>query len=437
MNPTHAFKKVMLPLALTVLIAGGAVAYTVAEQPKTTEKPAAAAPAAAPEAAPAAKGEHGAETGAAAHTDEVTLTAEAITKNQIKVEAARKQALSEVYIVPARISYNTEQMAHVGTPVTGRVAELKVKLGDTVKKGDELLVIDSPALGESQSDYLQKKTQVEVAQSNRDVAQTAAERAKRLFEGKGIALGEFQKREGDFKAACGALKSAEAALTAAENSLHLWGITQADVAHLVKTGEINPRYTVRAPMAGTVIKRESTLGEIVGPERDALLILADMRTLWVLADVPENTIHKIAPGASALVDIESLKGQHYKGKVTYIAPELDKATRTAQVRVEVADGNTPLMPGMFAQVRINAAGKAAKAMLGVTEQAIQTVEGSSCVFVAVDGKEGLFVKRPVQIGPTMGGLVPILSGLKDGEKVVVAGSFILKAEIGKSSMDEE
>jgi cobalt-zinc-cadmium efflux system membrane fusion protein len=346
--------------------------------------------------------------------------------------------LGEVYTVPARISYNTEQMAHVGTPVSGRVAEIKVKLGDMVRKGDELLVIDSPALGEAQSEYLQKKTQVQVAQSALEVAQTAAERAKRLYEGKGIALGEYQKREGDYKAACGALKSAEAALTAAENSLHLWGISQAEISRLVKTGEIDPRYTVRAPLGGAVIKREATLGEVVGPEREALLVLADLSTLWVLADVPENTIHQIAQSAPAIVNVESLKGQNYQGKVAYIAPELDKATRTGQVRIEVPDGDTPLKPGMFAQVHLTLGhkpGETKAAMIAVPEAAVQTFEGGPCVFVEVPGEPGTFAKQAVKVGPTIGQLVPILSGLAEGKRYVAEGAFIVKAEMSKAIME--
>lgn len=464
MNRAQTYKKIVLPLVIISLIAVAAAAYAVhqrresavggkmlaAADSKSTAKDTHAGESTteaghgAEPSVPAGAAAHGADDGhghgaaAAAHEDEVTLTVAAIEQNKIKVEAAGKQPLGEVYTVPARIAYNTEQMAHVGTPVSGRVAQIKVKLGDTVKKGADLLVIDSPALGEAQSDFLQKRTQVQVAQSALEVAQTASERAKRLYDGKGIALGEYQKREGDFKAARGALRSAEAALTAAENTLHLWGISQAEIGRLVKTGEINPRYTVRAPLGGNVIKREATLGEIVGPDREALLVLADMGTLWVLADVPENTIHRIASGAPAIVDVESLKGQNYQGKVTYIAPELDKSTRTGQVRVEVPDGNTPLKPGMFAQVHLTLGhqpGKDKTALIAVPEAAVQTYEGGPCVFVEVPGEPNTFAKAAVKVGPAMGQMVPVLSGLEEGKRYVAAGSFIIKAELAKAIME--
>jgi len=369
------------------------------------------------------------------HVDEVTLTPEAIRKNGIKVDAARKQFLSETFTVPARVSYNNELMAHIGTPVEGRISEIKVRLGDLVKKGDTLLMIDSPTLGEAQSAYLQKRTQAQVAESAMEVSQTAAARAKRLLEGKGLSLSEYQRREGEHKAAKGALRAAEAATTAAENHLRLWGMSQAEVARLVKTGEINPRYVVRAPIAGTVVRREVTMGEIVGPDREALLVLADMKSLWVLADAPENTIHRIVTGSPARVSVEGLKDQTFNGKVTYIAPELDKSTRTGQVRVEIEDGLTPLKAGMFAQVHLSLGGKEQTAAIAVPETAVQTVEGGPVVFVEVPGEPGAFAKQAVVIGPAIGSLVPVLSGLEEGKRYVVAGAFILKAELAKGIME--
>jgi len=381
---------------------------------------------------------HSAE-GGEAHEDKVTLTAEAIQQNGIRVEPARKQSLDEALTVPGRISYNMEQMAHVGTPIQGRVAEIKVKLGDHVEKGDALLIIDSPALGEAESDFLQKKTQVEVATSAIEVAKTAADRAKRLLEGKGIALGEYQRREGEYKSASGAQKSAKSALTAAENKLHLYGVDQQEIARLVSTGEVNPRFSVRAPIGGQVIHRESTLGEVVGPEREALVTLADMKTLWVLAEVPENRIQRVALNSPASVALEALGDKGFKGKVSYIAPELSKETRTVQVRVEITDASAPISPGMFAQVHLalerTADAAAAGETVAVPEAAIQTFENSPTVFIQAPAPPGTFAARPVKVGPSNGTSVPILSGLDEGTPIVVEGAFIVKAELAKGEME--
>ncbi|MCX8038064.1 MAG: efflux RND transporter periplasmic adaptor subunit [Candidatus Sumerlaeia bacterium] len=381
---------------------------------------------------------HALESEAEPCADEVTLSTEALRANFIRVEPARKTKLEDAYTAPARISYNLEQMAHVGTPVAGRVVEIHARLGDAVKTGDVLLIIDSPALGEAQSDLLQKKTQVEVAQAALEVTKTAAERARKLLGDQGVSLGEYQKREGDLRAAEGALRAAQAALTAAENRLHLLGFAQADIEQLLHTGEINPRYRVCAPLSGWVIEREVTLGEMVTPERDALLVLANLSTLWVLADVPEHLLHRVHAGSSATIRLPAIKGQTFSGRISHIATSLDRATRTGQVRIEVRNGHLPLKPGMFAQVEMpltDETGRDRGAVLAVPEAAVQIVEGGPAVFVVAECGPNTFAKQPVKVGPTVRGLVPILEGLEEGRSVVVEGAFLLKAELAKAIME--
>jgi cobalt-zinc-cadmium efflux system membrane fusion protein len=391
-----------------------------------------------PEAAATGKSaSEGAEAEAECH-DEVVLTSDTIAQNGITFETARKETLSESATVPGRVSYNTEAMAHVGTPVQGRIVDVRARLGDVVKKGDTLFVIDSPALGEAQSDFLQKRTQIQVAESAVAVAKTSADRARQLLEGQGISLAEFQKRDGEYKAANGTRLTAQAALTAAENKLHLWGMGQIEIDRLIATGEIRPQYTVRAPMGGCVVQREATLGEIVSPEREALLVMADLKTIWVLADVPENQLHRIEVGVPAEIAVDAIAGQPFQGAVTYIGPELDKATRTGQVRVEIAGDKSPLKPGMFAQVRLplssRSGGQDALAV-AVPEIAVQTFEGGPTVFVAVEGEPDTYGARKIEIGPAIGGRVPILKGLAEGERFVAGGSFIVKAQLAKGLME--
>ncbi len=436
MKRNRNIKALVSTIIPVIALALGIVAYVASQDAKVQAQHESATP-------PHAEGDghgHGqpSEGKATTHGDEAILSPDAIKQNGIRVEPARKQSLGETLTVPGRVSYNMEQMAHVGTPIQGRVAELKVKLGDQVEKGDELLIIDSPALGEAQSDFLQKKTQVEVAASAVEVAKMAAERAKRLLEGKGIALGEYQRREGEYKSASGAHKSAKSALTAAENTLHLYGVGQEEIERLIATCEINPRYTVRAPIGGQVIAREATLGEVVGPDREALLTLADMKTLWVLADVPEGHIRRVAIDAASTVTLEALGDQRFRGKVAYIAPELNKETRTVQVRVALEDVTAPIRPGMFAQVHLafeQTANEPPVEMLTVPEAAVQTYEGGPTVFVEVAGEPGAFASQPVKLGQSNGLVVSILSGLDESSRVVVEGAFVIKAELVKGIME--
>lgn len=378
--------------------------------------------------------------GAEEHGEEVKLTAEGAKQAGIRIEAARKHALVDTIHAPARVAFNAEGMAHVGSPLSGRVSELKVKIGDKVTKGDPLLIVQSPDLGEAQSDYLLKRMGVETAVPAVDLAKAAHERAKSLYaESQGIALTEVQKREAEYKAALGAQLSAQAQATAAENRLHLFGMDQEAVQALEKSKEIAPHYTVRAPINGQVIEREATLGELVNPDREALLILADMSTLWVLADVPESRLSHVAVGAKAQVMVPALAGKSLEGAVTFIAPTLDPNTRTVSVRIEVKGNGLGLRPGMFAQAVITEAGDDGKhePVLAIPEEATQLVEGEIVIFVPVPGEENTFAKRPVKVGPAVGRLLPVLSGLKEGESFVAAGSFILKAEHGKGSAGHE
>lgn len=385
--------------------------------------------------------DHGA--GESEHADEVTLTADAISRYGVKVEAARMWQLKPTFTAPARVAFNTEAMAHVGSSLRGRVAEIKVKLGSVVKAGDDLLVVESPELGEAQSDFLLKRTAAQTAQPAVDLAKTAWDRAKGLYEkSEGIALTEVQKREGEYKAAVAALRAAETSATAAENRLHLVGMKQEEVEALTASGEVNPRFTIHTPIAGQVVEREITLGELVSPERQSLLVIADTSILWVLADVPEARIREVAVGAPAWVQVGGVEAARYEGAIAFISPMVDAGTRTAQVRVEVRSGGQgpALKPGMFAQVEIVAtatdqSGAEPAAIIAVPEQAVQTVEGAAAVFVPVPGEPGVFQKRAVTIGATVGGLVPVYSGLVEGERFVSAASFILKAELGKAGAE--
>lgn len=374
----------------------------------------------------------------AEHKDEVKLTANAVKKYGITVEPVKKQVLVPTFTAPGRVAYNTEAMAHVGAVISGRIVDLKVRKGDVVKKGDELLVIESPELGEAQSELLQKRTAVEIAGPAVELSKSAYDRAKSLYDAeRGIALTEVQKRESEYKAAVGALQSARSSLTAAQNKLHLLGMNEAAVETLAKSGEIKPRFSVMAPISGTVISRDVTLGELVSREKESLLVIANMTTLWVIADVPQDRLPEVAVGAKARVRVRAT-APPIDGTVSLIDSSLDPNTRSAQVRVEVKDGMSGIRPGMFAQVEIAATSVngAREAVVAVPDEAVQTVDGAPAVFVPVRGEENTFARRQITIGDPTSGYVPVLSGLKEGEPVVSRASFILKADLGKGATEE-
>lgn len=388
-------------------------------------------------------GHEGHDHADAGHADEVKISSEAIERYGIKVEQAQLWALRPTFVAPARVGFNMDAVAHVGSPLRGRAVEVHVKLGDRVKKGDPLVGVESPELGQAQADYVQQFTSAQASAPGVELAKEAWERAKGLHEqSQGISLSEVQKREAEYKAALAAHKAADAGVTGAQNRLRLLGMTQDQVKTLARTGEIAPTTTIRAAIDGQVVQREVTLGELVNPERDALMVLADTSVLWVLADVPEARLHEVAVGATAWVSAGPPGAKAFEGKVAFVAPFVDAATRTAQVRIEARSEELALRPGMFAQVEIVAtdpapAGAEPTPTVAVPESAIQTLDGGPAVFVPVKGEPNTFARRAVTVGKTVGGLVPIYAGLVEGEQFVSASTFILKAELGKGSAAHE
>lgn len=380
----------------------------------------------------------------AAHEDEVSLTSEAVARHGVATEAAQLRHLQPTLVAPARVAFDTEAMAHVGSPLRGRITEVPVRVGDSVQVGDELAVIESPELGEAQAEFLQRGVAVQTAGPAVELSKIAWERAKGLFEqSQGISLTEVQRREAEYKAALAALKAAESATQASRNRLHLLGMTHEEIGRLAETGEVVPRYAIRAAIDGLVVQREVTLGELVSPDREYLMVLADATRLWVLADVPEVELRSIATGAQAWVSTGSLGSEgeeRLEGTVTFISPLVNPTTRTAQVRIEVPVGDASLRPGMFAQAEIatrDPGDPEPRALVAVPEAAVQNVEGGPVLFVPVDGEPDTFALRSVEVGRAVGGLVPVLSGLAEGELFVSAGAFILKAELGKGAAAHE
>lgn len=390
---------------------------------------------------PGTKRPAAASTTQAADKDEgekVKLTAEAVERYGLRIGKAKKHLLVSTFVVPARVAFNAETMARVGSAVPGRVVELKVKRGDLVQKGDELLIVESTDLGEAQSDYLQKTTALAAAVMAVEPTKTSYDRAKVLYEqSQGVSLAELQKREAEFRAARAVQQAAQGALTAASRKLSLLGMSPEAAEAMAKSGQVAPRYSVRAPLSGRVIERDVTLGQFVTPDKDSLVQLADLSALWVLADVPEARLPDVAVGSAVRVTVPA--GRFViPGTVSFIPSSVDPATRAAQVRVEVKDAESSLKAGMFAQVEIEAATQKEKAqeVIAVPEEAVQTINGQTCVFVEDDDEENAFIKRPVAVGRAINGLVPILSGLTENEEVVKLGGFFLKAELAKSAMKD-
>ncbi len=351
------------------------------------------------------------------HKEDVTLTPEAMKQAGIEIEAVSLRPLRIESSFPGKVSVNETRLAHVGVRIAGRAVEVFANLGDFIKKGQSLAVIDSPELGEAQSQYLK-------AMTNLQVAEKSYERAKIVLEGKVISTGEFQRREGEYL-------SSRTEAKAAEDRLHLFGMTDEEILSIGKAHAIISRVAIYGPASGTVIERHVTLGEVVEPIKP-LFTIADLSTVWVIADIPENDISMVKKGQKVSVLVSPYPDAEFKGIVTYISDTVDPATRTVKVRAEVDNLKGLLKPEMFASVKI---GTGKMDVLAIPESAVQREGEKAIVFLAED--ETTFRKKVVSLGPETNGFHQVLSGLEKGERIVTKGAFTLKSETMKGLMEED
>lgn len=382
---------------------------------------------------------HGGDHHEEGHHDEVTLTDAAIAANGIEIARVERQVLRPTLDVPARVIFDPDAVAHVGSPLSGRVIELKATVGETVSKGDVLAVIESPELGAIQGEYLEQRSAVETSAPIVELAKSTYERARRLSESEAVSRTEVEKREIEYKTAQADYRAALSATAALESKLRIFGFDRQTMDSLVESAEISPHYPIRAPISGRVIEREVTLGELVKPEDESLFVLGDPGRPWVIADVPESRAAEVVAGAKARIAASLGERSDVEGSVAYVSPLVDSATRTVPVRIVPGRQQGKLRPGMFtrASVALRRGGGDPTPTLAIPETAVQTIEGRPVVFVPVKGERNTFAKRNVTVGSPVGGMVPLFSGLREGDRVVISGSFILKADLGKEGAAHE
>ncbi len=370
--------------------------------------------------------------------DDVALPDGALERYGIDVAPVRAIALTPTLPAPGHLAFPEGAVARVGSAVAGRVVELRVRSGADVVAGEAVLVVESPELGEAQSDYLQKRTVAATAAPSVELARGSFERAKQLYDTvQGIALSDVQRREAELRLLERDREVARSAEAAAFNRLLLLGMSDTSIRELEQTGKIQPRFTIVAPIAGRVVEVAVTLGELVDPAKDRLLVIGDLSTLWAIAEVSESRLAEVALGAPARVRVPALQHSGCEGRVAAVPVTLEASTRTAEVRIEVPNPDGAMLPGMFIQVEIDSSRGGGAPVLAVPDGAVLTVEGKPSVFIPIEPGGSVFCKHEVEIGVAVGEHIPVLAGLEVGDLVVVAGAFRLKAEHGKSSAQHE
>jgi cobalt-zinc-cadmium efflux system membrane fusion protein len=346
----------------------------------------------------------------------IKMTVEVQKQNGVVVAAAKKQQIAGAISATGKVEVNADRIAHVSPRISGKVVGVKASLGDGVSAGQTLATLDSVELGEALSRYHQSKTRLALAQSSMD-------RIKNLVEKKIAARKDILQAETDFRIA-------KTELHTDEERLSLYGVSASELAG---DGRKRPLLPVRSPIGGIITEKHAIVGELSDPSK-SLYTVADLSSVWVMVDINEKDLAKVRRGQAAIVTVGAFPDQRLKGRITYIADLVDQATRTVKARIEVSNPGRKLKPEMFASVELALAADAPP-VLAVPEDALQDLDGKKVVFVAENETE--FEARQVQVGRTAGGIVEIVSGLKEGEHYAIKGSFILKSEAKKGEMKDE
>jgi membrane fusion protein, heavy metal efflux system len=388
------------------ILAGGAVLMT-RRHPASVDE--ATAPAQAP-AAGASAAETAERSGHESH--EVKLSEAQVRKANIGIEAVGQGAIQSVSQFPGEVHFNEDRTAHVVPRLAGVAEAVSANLGETVRKGQLLAVVASTTLSEQRSELL-------TAQRRRDAARTTFDREKRLWEDKISA-------QQDYLQAQAALQEADIALQNARQKLAAIG---ASAGGADSGGAGLNRFEIRAPFDGTIVEKHLALGEAV-KEDASIFTVADLRTVWAEFAVAPKDLATVRVGQKVVVSSSAFESK-VEGTVSYVGALLGEQTRTARARVTLNNPQGAWRPGLF--VTVSVLGDRQDAPLVVSADAIQSIENKPMVFKAITGG---FAATPVKVGRTDGRHVEVVGGLKAGDQVASSNTFILKADLGKSSVEE-
>ncbi len=359
-------------------------------------------------------------TSAALTETTVTLAPEMVDRAGIKIEAVGEQ-LVEANTGGQTATGVVRENAYRTTPVVslvgGIVRRVTVELGASVRRGQTLAVVFSNELAMAQSSYLAALADVEEHHKHHL-------RTVRLLE-----IGAASREE--LEQATTKLKTSEAELASQRQKLLLLGLSQRQVNGLKLSSQISSEVSLPAPSTGTVIARAANPGEVVEANKEILRI-ADLSSVWVVGQVYEKDLGRIRIGSGASITAEAYPGRIFRGQVSYVDPTLDTATRTGQVRVELANPGQQLKIGMYVNIAFATVGGAESTAPTVPTAAVQNINNQQVVFVATK-EPNVFVMRPVRLGPEVNGRYPVVEGLTVGDRIVTEGSFLLRAEYLKSA----
>ena len=351
---------------------------------------------------------------AKSETAQVILAPDSPKLKRIRVEPVRlaEVPLDEV-VAPGKIEINTNRFSRVLMPVPGRVRQVLVRLGDAVKEGTPLLSVESPEVGSATSAYRQAEAAVSRTQAALVKAEADLGRLRDLYENRAVAKKEVLSAESLLAQAKADLDQAQASKSEAQRRLEILGL---------KLGEFGQEVVVRAPITGKVLEINVAPGEYRNDTSSTLMTIADLGTVWVVADIPESSIRLITVGERIDLELLAYPGESFKARVTQIADVVDSQTRTIRVRAEMNNPGGRFRPEMFGRIRHL---ENLRQLPVVPVGAV--IQGDRHSLVYREKSPGTFEPVDVGVANPYGDLIPILKGLKKGDRVVVDGAMLLKA----------
>jgi membrane fusion protein, heavy metal efflux system len=339
------------------------------------------------------------------------LSPAARAKNPVKVAPAELTKLAGDIQVVGTVTFHEDHYAVVGPLVTGRISKLIAGVGDKVRRGQVIAEIESSEVGQARADYVSAKARSGAADANLSRETDLAEKK----------ISSVRERE----QAHAQSVTEQAGVRAAVMRLRAIGLTPGDIVE-AERHDLGGRVQIRSPISGTVIERKVTLGQAVERATDAFKI-ADTSHVWVSLDLYEKDLARVHVGQEVEMRTDARPGELFHGRVAFIVPVIDEATRTAKVRLEFPNPKGALHAGQLVTARIVADPKqAVSEVLAVPRSAIEQVEGKTVVFVqSGDG----FERRNVMLGTSGGDRVEVRKGLIAGEVVAIDGAFLLKSEL--------
>lgn len=325
----------------------------------------------------------------------------------------QEKSLEEELQLPGTVSYDMNNVAKVGSRVSGRLQQVFVKEGDYVKKGTALASLQSVELGTTEASYLK-------ARARQEALKVQADRAKDLYERKVTSAKEYEMSLMDYK-------TVKAEMETSRNALENLGLNESEITNLEQGKYNSKNLYIRTPISGTVTVREALIGQAVNA-RDNLFTVADLNVLWINLDVYEKDLSAISLGNEARVIPIGAKGEPVKARVSHVGDIIDPIKKTAEIRLEVRSPKGKLRPGQ--SVTATVIGAMIESSLVkpkvLPSSCIHKIEGENFIFVR--NGDGSFTAKKVVLGKNYDEWIEVVSGLEPGEAVVNEGSFVLKSE---------